>query len=179
MIDIGRPLTPLEKALIPVTILVVLFFGLRWINQAVGGTGENSPSQIQISLEGSSARLQSLTNSVAKLKNQMDLGDFELPALEDSPKVFSYIDETARSAGLEFARLTETGPSKGKKFQVMRYRFQATSELNALVKFVDTIQTGKYLVALENWDMKPVDNSAKLTANLSLRAYFKPAAKGR
>jgi Tfp pilus assembly protein PilO len=170
----GREVSQREVVLLTVTLVLTVAFGVHWLGKKVGvGAGE-TPLEFYVNLTTSSERLASTQGKVSTLYKGMQLGKFQIPSTEDSAKVLSYIDGVARNSGLSFPSLTATAPKKGRKFQTINYRFTTTSDLNALVKFVDEIQKGEYLICLENWDMKPAEDAKKIVANLSLRSYYGP-----
>ncbi|MCA9448060.1 MAG: hypothetical protein KC931_13165, partial [Candidatus Omnitrophica bacterium] len=103
------------------------------------------------------------------------VGKFRLPPTSESPEVYLHIRETAEKCGLGFSEFPSTPPQKGKGFQTIGYQFKATAELKNLIKFVDQIQSGVYLICLENWSLKPADDPKNVEANLSVVAYFQPA----
>lgn len=175
---LGMEVSQRETVLLGVTLGVAVIFGLYLLSKSTGGAGD-SPADFYASLDASSSRLNTSLMSVSKLKKNMNIGKFFLPSTDDSARVMTHIDKVARASGLNFPALTATAPKKGRRFQTINYRFSSTSNLNALVKFVDEIQKGEYLICLENWDMKPAEASENISANLSLRAYFAPAEGGR
>lgn len=170
----GKELSTREVVLLGITVVVALGFGLMWLGRQLGGTG-GGVSQVMDDLARSSSRLQNTTKNIEDLKKKLKIGKFQLPSTEDSPKVLSHIDKVARESGLGFSTLSATAPKKGRKFQTITYKFTSTSELKSLVKFVDAIQLGVYLICLETWDMKPAEDPKNVQANLTLRAYFRQA----
>ncbi len=175
----GREVSQREVVLLVVTVVLALGFGIYWLGKRAGvGAGE-SPLEFREDLTVSLGRLENTQQMVTNALNKMHIGDFSLPSTEDSAKVLSHIDGVARSSGLSFPTLTATQPKKGRKFQTINYHLTSTSDLNALVKFVDEIQKGVYLVCLESWDMKPAEEANKIVANLTLRSYYGPAEGGK
>jgi Tfp pilus assembly protein PilO len=170
---LGNEVSPRETVLMGVTLLVVIIVGVYYYSRTVQGSTE-SPQEFYFNLDASAYHLETSLAVVSKMSRTMNLGNFQLPSTEDSAKVLSHIDKVARASGLAFPTLSATAPKKGRKFQVINYRFTTNGDLNALIKFIDEIQKGVYLVCLENWDMKPTEDGKKITANLSLRAYFSP-----
>ncbi len=172
----GREVSQREVVLMAITLSLALVFGVYWIGKKAGmGQGE-SPLDFYRNLEASANRLEAAQRTVMGLTQKMHIGKFHLPSTEDSAKVLSHIDKVARASGLNFPSLTANQPrvGKGRKFQTINYRFTTTSDLNALVKFVDEIQKGEYLICLEDWDMKPAEDPKNIVANLSLRSYYGP-----
>jgi Tfp pilus assembly protein PilO len=154
--------------------LGVLFL-FYWLSTAVAGDPETRPPRIRENLQVAAQELERNSTTVTNLTKNLGLGKFQLPSTEDSAKVLSHIDKIAKSNGLGYSALTAQVPKKGKNFQTITYRFTSNSELKALIKFVDEIQHGEYLICLENWDMKAGDDPKIVQANVTLRAYFKPA----
>lgn len=175
----GREVSQREVVLLAITLSLAVMFGVYWIGKKVGVGGGESPLEFYANLTTSSERLALTQQKVSSLCKAMHLGKFQIPSTEESAKVLSYIDGVARNSGLSFPSLTATAPKKGRKFQTINYRFTTTSDLNALVKFVDEIQKGEYLICLENWDMKPAEDPKKIVANLTLRSYYGPAEGGK
>ena len=172
----GREVSQREVVLMATTLILAISFGVYWLGKKVGvGQGE-SPHEFYVNLESNTNRLDATQRTVSGLTQKMNIGKFHLPSTEDSAKVLSHIDKVARASGLNFPSLTANQPrvGKGRKFQTINYRFTPTSDLNALVKFVDEIQKGEYLICLEDWDMKPAEDPKNIVANLSLRSYYGP-----
>lgn len=175
---LGMEVSQREVVMLGVTLTVAVVFGFSLLSKALGGEGD-TPAEFHESLEAASSRLNSSLLAVSRLKKNMSIGKFFLPSTDDSARVMTHIDKVARTSGLNFPALTATAPKKGRRFQTINYRFSSTSDLDALVKFVDEIQKGEYLICLENWDMKSAEDPKNLSANLSLRAYFAPAEGGK
>ncbi len=170
----GKDFSIRELVLLGFTLLVALGFGLSWLSRQLGDQ-EGGARQVMEELARSSSRLQLTSRNIEEVKKKLKLGKFQLPSTEDSPKVLSHIDKVARESGLGFSTLSATAPKKGRKYQTILYKFTSTSELKSLVKFVDTIQQGVYLIGMESWDMKPAEDPKNVQANLTLRAYFRPS----
>ena len=174
----GQELSNRELALIGATAVVVVAAGGFWLSRN-GGESAASPSAVKNQLTASVRQLDTTLSDIARLRRDMDLGKFRLPGVEESPKVHLHIRTMALECGLAFTDLTNTLPKKGRGFETVDFRFKATAELKSLVKFVDLIQSGEYLIGLEKWDMKAGDDPRKVTMDVSLRAYFRPSGRER
>jgi Tfp pilus assembly protein PilO len=177
----GREVSQRELVLLGITLLLAVSFGIYWLGKKTGMAGEGSPLEFFTDLEASAERLEATQRSVFDLTQKMQIGKFQLPSTEESAEVLSHIDKVARSSGLNFPSLTANQPrvGKGRKFQTINYHFTTTSDMNALVKFVDEIQKGDYLICLEDWDMKPAEDPKNIVANLTLRSYYGPPGRGK
>ncbi len=175
----GREVSQREVILLVVTLVLAVVFSANWLLKKMGAGESESPHEFYITLKENSERLEATQRTVTGLMKKMNIGNILLPSTEDSAEVLSHIDKVARDSGLNFPSLTAGPPriGKGRKFQTINYRFTATSDLNALVKFVDEIQKGGYLICLEDWDMKPAEDPKNIVANLNLRSYFGPPEK--
>jgi hypothetical protein len=171
----GMEISTREAVLAGAVVTLAVVSGIVWLARSVAGDAEDKPAAIMAGLETSARVYETTSKKVRALQKQMGLGKYQIPSTEDSSKVLSHIDKSARAGGLGFESLSATAPAKGKRFQSISYRFSPTGELKSLVKFVDQIQSGEYLICLENWDLKPSDDPKKVKADLSLKAYFKPA----
>ena len=174
----GRELTIRETVLVAVTGVTVLGMIVFWVPQQLSA-GSESPAAIKESLDIAKAKLERAIKDVAGQRKKIGIDQVVLPDTEDSNRVYLHVQNTAKSCGLGFSSLTATQPKKGKGFRTINYRFTATSKLKSLVKFVDKIQSGGYLICLEKWSMKPMEDPQKVQTEISLRAYFAPAKKGR
>jgi Tfp pilus assembly protein PilO len=170
----GQELSKREQVMIFATLSVTVLTGFFFL---LGGDADasESPSEIRTRLEGATGKLEADLRKMNSLQAKLNLEKVELPKTAESPSVHLYIEKTARESGLGFSVLTASNPKReGRYFQTVTFRFTVTSELKSLVKFVDTIQTGKYLIAIENWNMKPTDDPKNVETDLSLKAYFEP-----
>jgi hypothetical protein len=175
---LGQELSLREATLLSLTLVLVLAAGILWITRSSGASG-TSPSEIKEMLQADEERLERSLKEAARRRKELGLGSFTLPdPATDSPKVHLHIEKTARASGLEFSSLSSTAQKKGKGALTIGYRFTATSELKSLVRFIDDIQSGEYLICLENWSMKPTNDPKKVQTEIALRAYFQPPARG-
>ena len=174
----GRELTTRETVLVIVTGVTVLGLIVFWVPQKLSA-GADSPSEIKESLEIAQSKLQKSLKDVTGQREDLGIEEVVLPDTELANRVYLHVQNTAKDCGLSFSSLTATQPKKGKGFQTINYRFTATSDLKSLVKFVDQIQSGGYLICLEKWSMKPMEDPQKVQTEISLRAYFAPEKKGR
>lgn len=169
-----------EQILLGVTIAIAaVFLFQRYGGNLTGTESGESPSAIKEQTEAEVRKLSSAKSDLRSLTKKLNVGKFQLPPTTDSPKVYLHIRETAEKCGLGFSEFPSTPPQKGKGFQTIGYHFKATSELKNLVKFADQIQSGTYLICLENWSMKPAEDPKNVEANLSVVAYFQPAGGKR
>jgi Tfp pilus assembly protein PilO len=174
----GREMTTRETVLVAVTGATVLGLTVFWVPQKLSA-GSESPSAIKESLEIAKSKLQKSIKEVTGQREDLGVEKVVLPDTEDANLVYLHVQNTAKDTGLGFSSLTATQPKKGKGFQTINYRFTATSNLKSLVKFVDQIQSGGYLICLEKWSMKPMEDPQNVQTEISLRAYFAPEKKGK
>ncbi|MCB9783097.1 MAG: type 4a pilus biogenesis protein PilO [Candidatus Omnitrophica bacterium] len=165
-----------EQILLAATLLVGAIFLFQKYGSALTGTESGtSPSEVKSEAETETRKLSKAKSDLGKVSKKLNVGKFRLPPTTESPEVYLHIRETAEKCGLGFSEFPSTPPQKGKGFQTIGYQFKATAELKNLVKFVDQIQSGVYLICLENWSLKPADDPKNVEANLSVVAYFQPA----
>jgi hypothetical protein len=174
----GRELTTRETVLVAVTGVTVLGIIVFWVPQRLGA-GSASPSAIKEYLESATSKIERSIKDVGGQRKKLGIDRVVLPDTEDSNRVYLHVQNTAKGCGLGFSSLTATQPKKAKGFQTINYRFKATSKLKSLVKFVDQIQSGGYLICLEKWSMKPMKDPQNVETDISLRAYFAPEKKGK
>lgn len=176
---LGQELKKSEQYLLGATLAIVLWGAYHFFGPSLVGTaGGQTPAEVKEEVETEYRKLQRAKTDLERLTKKLDIGKFTLPPTSDSPKVYLHIRETAEKCGLGFSELPATPPQKGKGFQTIGYQFKATAELKKLVEFVDEIQSGVYLICVENWAMKPAEDPKNVEANLSVVAYFQ-AAGGR
>jgi len=176
---LGQELSKRELVLLGVTVAVAVGSGVFWLSRSIGASA-TSPSKTKSRIQSTASRLERSLGELERLRRDLGLGKFKLPSTDESPQVHLHIQSTARDCGLAFSTFTATAPRReGKSFQTVTFRFKVTSDLKSLVKFVDRIQSGEYLICLESWSMKPTDDPKTIETDLSLRAYFRPGRRKR
>jgi len=173
---LGQELSKRETVLVAVTLVVAVGSGLFWLSKQVG-TAEESPEDIRAGVTIGTSKLRKSLKEAEDLRKEIGLHRVRLPSTEDLPQVHLHVRTTAQKCGLGFSSLTASTPRVGKGVCTVDYRFTANSELKSLVKFADEIQSGEYLICLESWDMKPMEDPKNVQTDISLRAYFQPEKK--
>ena len=174
----GQELSKREAGLLAATLAVAVVAVLFWLTRTAGAS-ELSPKEIRQALQSDRERLERSLKEAEKRRTQLGIEGFTLPNSEtDSPQVHLHIEKTARECGLSFPSLSATAPKKGKGVLTIGFRFTATSQLKNLIKFIDRIQSGEYLICLESWDMTPTGDPKNVRTDLALRAYFEPPKRG-
>ncbi len=169
-----------EQILLGITLTIGVVFLFQKFGSGLAGTDSgSSPSEVKSEVEAEVRKLSKAKTDLGKLTKKMNVGKFRLPPTSDSPEVYLHIRKTAEKCELGFSEFPSTPPQKGKGFQTIGYQFKATAELKNLVKFVDEIQSGVYLISLVNWSLKPAEDPKNVEANLSVVAYFQPVGGKR
>ena len=159
------------------TVAGIVFLYQQYGGSLTGTSSGSSPSEVKHEVEAEVRKLSKAKNELRNLTKKLNVGKFRLPPTTESPEVYLHIRKTAENCGLAFSELPSTPPQKGKGFQTIGYQFKATAELKNLIHFVDEIQSGVYLICLENWSLKPANDPKNVVANLSVVAYFQPAGR--